>query len=132
MLSTWPRFGLSALLASRSVAGRRPFLGDEREHAVARLRERRKQLERLECRRQALAVTLVARGTDERIRLARTTPAGPTFGRRLGSGEGRRHELFIGHLGAILEDRGGARTDALHRLSADVDGLLSRHPRPGM
>ena len=50
-----------------------------------------------------------ARGTDERVGLTGTTPARPTEGRRLGSGKGRRHELFIGHLGAILEDRGQAR-----------------------
>ena len=90
------------------VAGRRALLGDEGEHAVARLGERGEELERLERRGQALAVTLVARRPDERVRLARTGAAGPTLGRGLGSGEGRRHELFIGHWGAILEDRGQA------------------------
>ena len=53
------------------VAGGGALLGDEREHAVARLGERGEELERLEGGGQALAVTLVARRPDERVGLAR-------------------------------------------------------------
>ena len=85
MLSTWPRRGLVGVVGEPQhrdherdvgldrlddVARRRPLLGDEREHAVARLGQRREQLERLEGRGQALAVTLVARRPDERVGLA--------------------------------------------------------------
>ena len=85
MLSTWPRLRALGAVGQPQhgdherdvgldrldhVAGRRALLGDEREHAVARLGQRREQLERLEGRRQALAVALVARRADERVRLA--------------------------------------------------------------
>ena len=67
------------------VARRGALLGDQGEHAVARLGERREELERLEGGGQALAVTLVAGRTDERVRLA-VPGRGGTGGRGLGSG----------------------------------------------
>jgi hypothetical protein len=52
------------------VAGRRPLRRHQGEDAVARLRQGGEHLERLEGGRQALAVPLVARRTDERVRLS--------------------------------------------------------------
>ena len=95
MLSTWPRFGLVGVVGEAQhgdhqrdvgldraddVAGRRALLGDQREHAVARLGERREDLERLEGGGEALAVTLVARPADERVRLAGPPAAGGAAG----------------------------------------------------
>ena len=82
------------------LAGGGPLLGDQREHAVARLGERREELERLEGGGQALAVALVARGTDERVRLAAAGGRG-TAGGRGGGGQWTGSWLFIGHGGAI-------------------------------
>jgi hypothetical protein len=53
------------------VADRRALLGDQSEQAVARLGERREDLQRLERGRQALAVTLVSGAADRCVRLRR-------------------------------------------------------------
>src|SRR5918995_221286 len=87
------------------LAGGGALLGDEREHPVARLGERGEQLQRLERGGEALAVTLVARGPDEGVGLPRRgRRGGARLHRGLGGGEGRRHELFIGHGWGIERD----------------------------
>jgi hypothetical protein len=84
------------------VADRRPVLGHERHQPVARLRQRREDLERLEGRREALAVALVARAPDDRVRLAARGPRarrGRQARRDGGSsrcGPRGRHEPVIG------------------------------------
>ena len=69
-----------------------PLLGDDGEQAVARLGQRREDLERLESGGQALAVTLVAGAADDRVRLTgRRGLGGSARG-----GCGGRHEAIFG------------------------------------
>jgi hypothetical protein len=81
------------------LAHRRALLGDQRQQAVARLREGREDLERLERRGQTLAVTLVVRAADHARRGDRPR-AGARH--RAQGGQGRR-----GHrLGIVRQVRG--------------------------
>ena len=70
------------------LAHRRAVLGDQRQQAVARLRQRREHLERLEGGREALPVTLVVRAADDagRRHRPRTRPRSRRAARR-GRGE---------------------------------------------
>ena len=62
------------------VAGGRLVLGDQRQQAVARLGERREDLEGLERSGQSLAVTLITRTADDGVRRV-AAGAGPDGGR---------------------------------------------------
>ena len=78
-------------MARDDVAGRRALLGDQREQAVARLGERREDLERLEGGGQALAVALVARAADDaRTARRRGRPRRRTAARRRARGAHER------------------------------------------
>ena len=110
---------------AHDLAGRGPLLGDEGEQAVARLGERREDLERLEGGGQALAVALVAGAADDRVRLA-----GRRGGRRERSRGVRRSAS--GDLRCVTGwDRAvsGQAWSGLHPVSACLDGSLSRPRR---
>ena len=110
---------------AHDLAGRGPLLGDEGEQAVARLGERREDLERLEGGGQALAVTLVAGAADDRVRLAEP-PAGAAGALAGGAEVGIRRSSVVTRLGSGGVGPGMAPPSAL---SACLDGSLSRPPR---
>ena len=67
------------------VADRRAVLGDQGEQPIARLRERREDLEGVEGRGEPLAVALVRRPADDRVRLRGCGDGG--------GGDGLGHEV---------------------------------------
>ena len=89
-------------IARDDVARRRALLGDQRQQAVARLGERREELERLEGGGQALAVALVARAADDGV--AASPAAGAAAASRAARSGLRGESSAVGRQ-SDLEDR---------------------------
>ena len=140
-LSTWPRRGPSACWRAagrrsrarrrtRSPARRRRSTGRSSEtSASTRLRDSAsagKQLERLEGGGQALAVALVARRADDRVRLARARTGATRAAASARARDGVMRSSSVNGRAIRRIVRAGDRRGPCQPLSAPLDGRLSR------